>query len=73
MIRAYPGWLVALCALVVAVSAWLPWLRSSAAGGGRANGIGGVAGTMPVPPPGWWLPVRWRLAEYPREWLPLVR
>ena len=52
MIRAYPGWLVALCALVVAVSAWLPWLRSSAAGGGRANGIGGVAGTMPVPPPG---------------------
>ncbi|UXA17268.1 hypothetical protein [Mycobacterium sp. SMC-4] len=52
MARARPGWLVALCALVVAVSAWLPWLRSSADGGGRANAIGGVAGAMPVPPPG---------------------
>jgi hypothetical protein len=52
MARARPGWLVALCALAVAVSAWLPWLRSSAGGGGRANGIGGVAGAMPVPPPG---------------------
>ena len=49
--RALPGWLVALCAALVAVSAWLPWLRSSA-GGGRANAIGGVAGSMPVPPPG---------------------
>lgn len=52
MARARPGWLVALCAVAVAVSAWLPWLRSSAGGGGRANGIGGVAGAMPVPPPG---------------------
>ena len=52
MSRARPGWLVAVCALVVAVSAWLPWLRSSAGNGGRANGIGGVAGAMPVPPPG---------------------
>lgn len=52
MARARPGWFVALCALVVAVSAWLPWLRSSADGGGRANAIGGVAGAMPVPPPG---------------------
>jgi hypothetical protein len=51
MARALPGWLVALCALVVAVSAWLPWL-TSAAGGGRANAIGGVAGAMPAPPPG---------------------
>jgi hypothetical protein len=51
MARARPGWLVALCALVVAVSAWLPWLRSSAEGGGRANAIGGIAGAMPVPPP----------------------
>jgi hypothetical protein len=49
MVRARAGWLVALCALVVAVSAWLPWLRSSA--GGRANAMGGVAGTMPAPPP----------------------
>ena len=51
MVRARPGWLVALCALVIAVSAWFPWLRS-ADGGGRANAIGGVAGDMPVPPPG---------------------
>lgn len=52
MTRARPGWLVALCALVVAVSAWLPWLHSAAEGGGRANAIGGVSGAMPVPPPG---------------------
>lgn len=51
MARARPGWLVALCALVIAVSAWFPWL-TSADGGGRANAIGGVAGAMPVPPPG---------------------
>ena len=47
-----PGWLVALCALTVAVSAWLPWLTSVADGGGRANATGGIAGAMPVPPPG---------------------
>ncbi|WP_370330058.1 hypothetical protein [Mycolicibacterium hippocampi] len=53
MARVRPGWLVALCALVVAVSAWFPWLTSTADGGGRANAIGGVtAGAMPVPPPG---------------------
>lgn len=52
MARARPGWLVALCALIVAVSAWLPWLTSNADGGGRANAIGGIAGAMPVPPPG---------------------
>lgn len=52
MARLRSGWLVALCALVVAVSAWLPWLKSSAAGGGRANAIGGIGGVMPVPPPG---------------------
>lgn len=50
MARALPGWLVALCALLVAVSAWFPWL-TSAEGRGRANAIGGVAGVMPVPPP----------------------
>ncbi|ORB29028.1 hypothetical protein [Mycolicibacterium parafortuitum] len=51
MSRALPGWLVALCALLVAICGWLPWLTSSE-GGGRANAIGGVAGAMPVPPPG---------------------
>jgi hypothetical protein len=44
-----PGWLVALCAAVVAVSAWLPWLIDD---GARANAIGGIVGDMPVPPPG---------------------
>lgn len=52
MARVRPGWLVASCALVVAVSAWFPWLTSTADGGGRANAIGGIGGTMPVPPPG---------------------
>jgi hypothetical protein len=50
MARLRPGWLVALCAAVLAISAWLPWL--TAAGSGRANAIGGIVGTMPVPPPG---------------------
>ena len=52
MARLRPGWLVALCAAVLAVSAWLPWLTSSADGGGHANAIGGIFGTMEVPPPG---------------------
>jgi hypothetical protein len=52
MARLRPGWLVALCAAILAVSAWLPWLTSRADGGGRANAIGGVVGTMPVPQPG---------------------
>lgn len=52
MARLRPGWLVALCALVLAVSAWLPWLTTAADGGGRANAIGGKLGTIAVPPPG---------------------
>lgn len=52
MARLRPGWLVVLCAAVLAVSVWLPWLTSRADGGGRANAIGGIVGTMPVPPPG---------------------
>src|ERR1700752_3181911 len=52
MARLRPGWLVVLCALVLAVSVWLPWLTSIADGGGHANAIGGIVGTMPVPPPG---------------------
>ncbi|MCT7657478.1 hypothetical protein [Mycobacterium deserti] len=50
--RLRPGWLVALSAAIVAVSAWLPWLTSTADGGGRATAIGGVNGTLSVPPPG---------------------
>jgi hypothetical protein len=48
MARLRPGWLVALCAAVLAISAWLPWLTS----GGHASAIGGIVGTMQVPPPG---------------------
>jgi hypothetical protein len=52
MARLRPGWLVVLCAGILAVSVWLPWLTSRADGGGRANAIGGIVGSMPVPPPG---------------------
>ncbi|BCI55126.1 membrane protein [Mycolicibacterium litorale] len=45
-----PGWLVALCAAVLAVSAWLPWLTTSADGGGRASAIGGTVGSLVLPP-----------------------
>ncbi len=46
MARLRPGWLVTLCAAIVAVSVWLPWLTTSALGGGRANAIGGTAGSL---------------------------
>jgi hypothetical protein len=49
MARLRPGWLVAFFALVLIVSAWLPWLTTT---GGRANAIGGKLGTIAVPPPG---------------------
>ncbi|MGU3500688.1 hypothetical protein [Mycobacterium sp. C31M] len=52
MARLRPGWLVAFCALVLAVSAWLPWLTTSADGGGRVNAIGGKVGAIAVPAPG---------------------
>lgn len=49
MERLRPAWIVALCALVLLVSAWLPWLSSPA---GHANAIGGKVGQITVPPPG---------------------
>lgn len=49
MVRLRPGWLVALCAAVLVVVAWLPWLTTSANGGGRANAIGGAAGSIVLP------------------------
>src|SRR3954452_6809021 len=52
MARLRPGGLVVLCAAVLAVSVWLPWLTSRADGGGRANAVGGIVGNMPVPPEG---------------------
>ncbi|MDX1887890.1 hypothetical protein [Mycolicibacterium sp. 120270] len=50
MFRLSPGWLVAFCAAVLAVTVWLPWLTTRAAGGGRANAVGGVQGSMSLPP-----------------------
>jgi hypothetical protein len=43
------GWLVALCALVVSASAWLPWLTTAVNGGGWANAIGGTHGSLELP------------------------
>ena len=50
MNRCSPGWLIALCAALLSVSAWLPWLRTSANGGGRASAIGGSTGAIVLPP-----------------------
>ena len=49
MARLRPGWLVVLCATVVFVSTWLPWLTSA---GGRASAIGGHVGVIDRPPAG---------------------
>ena len=38
MARLRPGWLVALAAAGLSVSAWLPWLTSPAAAAGFAAG-----------------------------------
>ncbi len=46
--RLHPGWLVALFAGVVWVSVWMPWLTTSARGGGWANAIGGTHGYLPL-------------------------
>ncbi|MGH3969366.1 MAG: hypothetical protein ACRDTV_14930 [Mycobacterium sp.] len=50
MSRLRPGWLVALFAVVVSGSAWLPWLTTSVHGGGWANAIGGHHGSLNLPP-----------------------
>jgi hypothetical protein len=52
MARLRPGWLVVLCATVILVSAWLPWLTTNIDGGGRASAIGGRVGHIAVPPHG---------------------
>jgi hypothetical protein len=49
MVRPRPGWLVALCAALLAVSAWLPWLTTREDGGGHANAIGGTVGNLVLP------------------------
>lgn len=50
MTRLRPGWLVALFAAVLSVSAWLPWLTTAVNGGGHANAVGGAAGSLHLPP-----------------------
>jgi len=45
-----PGWLIALSALLLSVSMWLPWLVTSADRGGRASAIGGAVGSLWLPP-----------------------
>ena len=52
MARLRPGWLVVLCAVVVLVSAFLPWLTTAAEGGGYAYAIGGRHGRIDFPPDG---------------------
>ncbi len=42
------GWFVVLCAALLSVSAWLPWLIG-ADGGGRASAIGGTVGNVDLP------------------------
>jgi hypothetical protein len=49
MARLRPGWFVVLCATVLLVSAWFPWLTTH---GGRATAIGGKVGDIGVPPAG---------------------
>jgi len=43
MSRLRPGWLVALCATLLVINAWLPWLTTN---GARASAVGGVFGDM---------------------------
>ena len=50
MSRLRPGWLVALFAVMVSLSTWLPWLKTTDKGGGWANAIGGSAGSLRLPP-----------------------
>ncbi|WP_205874600.1 hypothetical protein [Mycobacterium camsae] len=47
--RPDPGWLVALFATAVLVSAWMPWLATQVNGGGWANAIGGTHGSLELP------------------------
>ncbi|MEE6175019.1 hypothetical protein [Mycobacterium sp. 050134] len=47
--RLSPGWLVALLALIISASAWLPWLTTGVNGGGWANAIGGTHGSLQLP------------------------
>lgn len=47
--RPRPGWMVALCAVVLSASTWMPWLTTKVNGGGWANAIGGTHGSLELP------------------------
>jgi hypothetical protein len=47
--RLHPGWLVALFAVLVWASTWMPWLATSVNGGGWASAIGGTHGSLELP------------------------
>ena len=49
MTRLRPGWLLTFCAAAISACAWLPWLTTSADGGGRASAIGGSLGSIVLP------------------------
>lgn len=49
MARLHPGWLVSVCAAALAIGSWLPWLTTTADGGGRASAIGGTLGSIALP------------------------
>ena len=44
-----PGWLLTGSATALLISCWLPWLTTSAGGGGRASAIGGTFGSLELP------------------------
>jgi hypothetical protein len=50
MARLRPGWLVALFAVILSVSVWLPWLTTTVSGGGHASAIGGSVGNVHLRP-----------------------
>jgi hypothetical protein len=50
MARLRPGWLVALFAVILSVSVWLPWLTTTVNGGGHASAIGGSVGNLQLRP-----------------------
>lgn len=49
MTRPNPGWMLTASAAALTVCAWLPWLTTSADGGGRASAIGGTVGSIVLP------------------------
>jgi hypothetical protein len=50
MSRLRPGWLIALFAVIVSLSTWLPWLMTADKGGGWASAIGASIGSLRLPP-----------------------